>query len=96
MTVKELRNQYIEQVIIFKDGKNPMNKKKYVIIPKELQDKDDIIKLANSIFRVKKENLRVIDGYINNDGDKLYLKKPFFKKNKKNVTIVHDITDDKF
>lgn len=93
MTTKELREKYLDKTIIYKDGKDPKNKKKYVLIPTELNDPDDLIKFANSIFRTKKENLVVIDGYINKKLNKLYLKKPFFKFNKINMFIVHDVTD---
>ena len=95
MTTKELREKYLDKVIIYKDGNDPMNKKKYILIPTELDDPDCVIRLANSIFRTKKENLSIIDGYINKKLDKLYLKKPFFKFNKINMFIVHDVTDTK-
>ena len=87
MTTKELREKYLDKVIIYKDGNDPMNKKKYILIPTELDDPDSVIRLANSIFRTKKENLSIIDGYINKKLNKLYLKKPFFKFNKINMFI---------
>lgn len=93
MTIKELQTEYKDRIKVVKYGKNPKNLKKYVLLPIEMTDFDDVFKLANTYFKTKRENLQISEIFTNKKMTKLYFKKPFFTFNKIRVIAVDNKLD---